>query len=188
MRIHGQSVFDVFAKPIVEDGAKIRYDGFATFAQDDNRFTYILVDGATYVVENLGNATTSTATQTVRCLKSGTPFDSIISALNTVKGIPSSLVKDEAIYCPSGNLYETSTPFGGVDFTLCASAGLGFSAYGGDITMAVEYLDSPLHTITAPLLSDSSARCAAIASATSVSPIAMTLLSGDATCPSNEDC
>ncbi|GMF55112.1 unnamed protein product [Phytophthora fragariaefolia] len=192
MRIHGQSVFEIFAKPAVSvDGAGILYNGFATFVQDDKRFTYMLVDGASYVVESVGNATTSAATQTVRCLKSLTPFDSIISALNTVQAIPSSLVNDEAIYCPSGTLLQTSTPFGGVDFTFCASARLGFIAYGGDITVAIEYPESPLQIIAAPPLNDGSTHCATVASATSVTPIAFALLTGDSdasTCPYHEGC
>ncbi|KAE8974951.1 hypothetical protein PR003_g25558 [Phytophthora rubi] len=180
MHIHGQSIFDVFAKPVVaDDGVSVRYDGFATFIQGERQFTYMLVDGAAYVVESTGNDTTSAATQTVRCLESLTPFDSIVSALNTVKAVPRSLVDYEANICPSGNFFQTSTPFGGVNFTLCASTTSGFIAYGGDIMMAVEYLDGPLRNITAPKLSDSSAHCAIVVTAPAVTPTAATLLTGE---------
>ncbi|EGZ12222.1 hypothetical protein PHYSODRAFT_303955 [Phytophthora sojae] len=150
----------------------------------------MLVDGAAYVVETSGNATTSAATQTVRCLESFPPFESIVSALNTLKAVPSSLVDDEAIDCSSGALFQTSTPIGGVDFTVC-TAGYGFIAYGGDITMVVEYLDAPLRSISAPALTDSSAHCATVAKATAVTPITAALLTGDAhayTCPSEDKC
>ncbi|KAG3057317.1 hypothetical protein PI125_g25418 [Phytophthora idaei] len=37
MQIHGQSVFDVFAKPVVTTDARtVRYDGLATFIQEDS--------------------------------------------------------------------------------------------------------------------------------------------------------
>ncbi|KAE9011874.1 hypothetical protein PR003_g12727 [Phytophthora rubi] len=181
MHIHGESIFDMFAKPVVaDDGVSVRYDGFATFIQGESQFTYMLVDGAAYAVESTGNDTTSVATQTVRCLESLTPFDLIVSALNTVRAVPRSLVDDEVNFCPtdSGTFFQTSTPFGGVNFTLCASTTSGFIAYGGDITMIVEYLDDPLRSFTAPKLSDSSAHCAIVATATAVTPIAAALLTG----------
>ncbi|KAE9035723.1 hypothetical protein PR003_g9407 [Phytophthora rubi] len=192
MHIHGESIFDVFAKPFVaDDGISVRYDGFATFIQGESQFTYMLVDGAAYVVESLGNDTTSVATQTVRCLESLTPFDLIVSALNNVKAVPRSLVDDEAIFCPSGPFFQTATPFGGVNFTFCPSTTSGFIAYGGDITMTVEYLEDPLRSITAPTLSDSSAHCPIVATPTAVTPIAAALLTGDAhayTCSRREGC
>ncbi|GMF22852.1 unnamed protein product [Phytophthora lilii] len=144
MSIHGQSIFDVFAKPVVsDDGISVRYAGFATIIQGDKQFTYAVINGATYVEDSVGNDSTSVATKTVRCLDSITPFNSIVAALNTVKVIPStpSIVEDEYIDCSSGTLLKTSTPFGGLNFTLCSSAD-GFIAYGGDITMAVQYLKS----------------------------------------------
>ncbi|GMF22839.1 unnamed protein product [Phytophthora lilii] len=119
MNIHGQSVFDVFAKPVVpDDGTSVRYDGFATFIQGDNQFTYVVVDGAAYVEKSVGNDSTSVATKADRCLESITPFDSIVAALNTVKAIPSTSAafNDESVNCSSGTLLQTSTPFGGLDW------------------------------------------------------------------------
>lgn len=41
IQIHGQAVVDVFAKPIASaDRRSVRYDGFATFIQDDLRYLH----------------------------------------------------------------------------------------------------------------------------------------------------
>jgi hypothetical protein len=188
MHIHGQSVFDVFAKPVVSaDGASVRYDGFATFIQGETEFTYLLVDGAAYVVEATGVDDNSAATRTAKCLTSVTPFDSIVSALNNLTAISSESVgKDSEVDCSSETAFETS--FGGEAFVVCASGSSGFIAYGGGITMAVEYLERPLRSISAPKLSDGSASCPVVAAPTVVAPTTLALLTGDATCASLENC
>uniref|UniRef100_H3GVY0 GPI inositol-deacylase n=1 Tax=Phytophthora ramorum TaxID=164328 RepID=H3GVY0_PHYRM len=180
MNIHGQSVFNVFAKPIVSaNGSNVRYDGFATFIQGDSQFTYLLVDGAAYVVESLGNDTTSAVSQTVRCLSSIAPFDSIVSALNTLKVVPSTPRNEDGFECAGGTLLKTATPFGREDFTVCASGPSGFIAYGGNIKMSVEYLDYQLHKISTPKLSDGDTSCGVVSTPTSVTPSALALLTGD---------
>ncbi|ETP27117.1 hypothetical protein F441_00336 [Phytophthora nicotianae CJ01A1] len=97
MQIHGQSVFDVFANPILSAAENsLHYDGFAHFIQEDYQFTYVFVNGIGYVVESKGNETTSVASQTTRCLSSISPFDDIIAALNNLTAISSESVAQMA--------------------------------------------------------------------------------------------
>lgn len=172
------------------DGTSLRYDGFANFIQGDFWFTYMLVEGVGYVVESSGDNTTSAATTSVRCLSSITPFDAIVGALNNLTDISSGSVSDDSqVDCSHGTLYGTL--FGGKEFVVCGSGAADFIAYGGDIVMAVEYLNNPLHNISAPTLNDSEISCAEVANATSVTPTTLALLTGDATsstCPSINGC
>ncbi|KAG2771210.1 hypothetical protein JG687_00017034 [Phytophthora cactorum] len=124
----------------------------------------------------MGDDTTSATAQTVRCL-SIKPFDSIVEALNNLTAISTASVGgDSEVDCSSGRLYETS--FGGKHFIVCAFGADGFIAYGGDFTMSVEYLDSPLTSLSAPKLTDGSESCAAVAKPTPVSPTTQALLTG----------
>ncbi|ETM46257.1 hypothetical protein L914_08823, partial [Phytophthora nicotianae] len=191
MQIHGQSVFDVFARPgMTSDLTSVRYDGFTTFIQGDSKFTYMVVDGSAYVVESTGNDSMSVTTQTVKCLSSITPFDSIVDALNNLTAVSSEyIVNSSEVDCPSGSLYEAS--FGGTHFIVCALGADGFIAYGREITMATEYLDSPLSRISAPKLTDGAESCADVVNPTSLSPTTLALLTGkeaSPTCNTLEKC
>ncbi|KAG7398806.1 hypothetical protein PHYBOEH_010438 [Phytophthora boehmeriae] len=173
MAIHGQSEFDVFAKPVVSnDKSKVLYDGYATFVEDDTQFKYILRGGAFYVAES---PVKDSSKQTVRCLSAVMPFDSILPALNAATRIPSVSIGGETVEC-SGALFKTS--FGGASFALCASGGDGFTAFSSDMVIDVEYLDKPVG-VEAPALSDKSASCSTVETATSVTPTALALLTGD---------
>ncbi|ETL31013.1 hypothetical protein F441_16475 [Phytophthora nicotianae CJ01A1] len=187
MQIHGQSVFDVFAKPtLFTDGTRIRYDGFATFIQGDSQFTYMVVDGSAYVVENTGDDTTPIATQTVNCLPSITPFDSIIDALNNLTAITNDSIGDDSeMDCSTRDLYETS--FGGEHFKVCPFGADGFIAYGGDITMTVEYLDGPLRSFSAPKLTNGNKSCPVVAKPTTASKTTLTLLNSREVSPISMD-
>ncbi|GMF36687.1 unnamed protein product [Phytophthora lilii] len=180
MLVHGQSAFEVFAKPVVsEDGTSVRYDGFATFTQGDLQFTYVLVDGKAYIVETTGNGTTSAASKTIRCLESITPFDSIVAALNTLKIIPRSEVADDfGEGCGSGTLLQTTRPFGGVNFSVCALGADGFVAYGGSMIMQVEYDVNPYLNISTPAVTDGSATCGIVSKPTPVTSTTLALLIG----------
>ncbi|KAG2508266.1 hypothetical protein JM18_008726 [Phytophthora kernoviae] len=151
MKIHGQSEFDVFANPVVStDKGSVLYNGYATFVEEDTQFKYVLLDA----VE---------------------PFDSILPALNEATRIPSVSLGGETVECSSGDLFKTS--FGGANFALCASGGNGFTAFSSDMTIAVEYLDKPV-SISKPQLSDKSASCSTVETATLVTPTAIALLTG----------
>ncbi|KAG7384837.1 hypothetical protein PHYPSEUDO_002152 [Phytophthora pseudosyringae] len=175
MQIHGQSVFDAFASPVVSGGGTmVQYDGFATFIEGDTEVTYLLVDGGE---EFVANDTAAVTSRTVQCLQSVTPFDSIVLALNKAKLTPiaSAAIGDPAVECEIGTIFQTR--FGGVDFALCAGA-TGFMSYGGDIVMNVAYLGSPLPIIAEPTPSDGHGSCDVVSKATPVTPTAVALLTG----------
>ncbi|KAL8006480.1 putative alpha/Beta hydrolase [Plasmopara halstedii] len=164
--VHGLSKFDVFAKPVVSsNGAKVMYDGYITFKDADETFTYFFVNGAGYM---------STGDGDVRCLPSDTlPFDLILPALNDAVPIPSATIGDKSIECESGNLFKTV--FASTSFAICASSESGFTAYSSDITIDVAYLDTPIS-----IPSVEGAKCDAVAVPTSVTPTALALLTGSA--------
>ncbi|ETK72171.1 hypothetical protein F441_21174 [Phytophthora nicotianae CJ01A1] len=176
MQIHGQSSFDVFAKPVVSpDATSVRYDGFTTFIDGEDEFTYILADGAAYVVGS--SHSDNQATKTVRCLSSITPFDEIVAALNNLTAIPYSTVQDKPLDCVDETAYETS--FGGKEFVLCQTRGEEylFEAYSDGIMMVVEHWIGDLN-ISASTLTDGSKTCKTVAKATVIDSTARALLTG----------
>ncbi|KAG7388635.1 hypothetical protein PHYBOEH_007777 [Phytophthora boehmeriae] len=177
MKVHGQYLFDVFARPVISaDGASARYDGFATFINGDTQFTYMLVDGAAYMVETSGNGTTEATTQTTRCVPTDVQFESIVSALNNATIIPSASVSDETLKCADGSMLKTSV--GGQDFVICASGASGFIASSSDMAVAVEYLDAPIKSISPPVKMEGSVACDGVGAYTSVTPTGLALLAG----------
>ncbi|KAG7377514.1 hypothetical protein PHYBOEH_000812 [Phytophthora boehmeriae] len=175
MKVHGQHLFDVFTRPVISaDGSSVRYDGFATFVQRDTQFTYMLVDGAAYVVETSGNGITEAATKTARCVPPPIPFESIVSALNNATVISSA--DGEALECSDGSILKTSV--GEQDFVICTEGAIGFNAYSRDMAVAVEYLDAPIKSISLPLLTNGSAACDGVGAYTSLTPTGFALLTG----------
>ncbi|KAG1691026.1 hypothetical protein DVH05_027309 [Phytophthora capsici] len=162
LQIHGQTEFDVFANPIVS-GDRVLYDGFATFKDGTSVSTYSYVNGTGYLSTIDGN---------VQCIPLTTlPFNSILPALNAASHIPSASIGDELIDCESGKLLKTT--FAGVDFAICSSGASGFTAYSSDFTITVEYLENPVAIPRSP-----GASCRAVATATSVTPTALALMTG----------
>ncbi|ETO66182.1 hypothetical protein F444_16574, partial [Phytophthora nicotianae P1976] len=50
VKIHGQSLFDVFANPVVfSDNTSIHYDGCSTFNQSGTKFTYVFENNISYM-------------------------------------------------------------------------------------------------------------------------------------------
>ncbi|ETP27903.1 hypothetical protein F442_22817 [Phytophthora nicotianae P10297] len=176
VKIHGHSIFDVFLNPIVSsNNTSIHYDGSSTFIQDDTKFTYVFENGTSYMVESHVSGNASSTWQTLHCLPSIIPFKCIVPALNNVTSIPSASVGGETIKCPKGSLFQTV--FSGVEFVLCASSASGFTAYGLDITMTVEYLATTIHH-TLPAFSSDISMCPVVGYPTPVTPVAIALLTG----------
>jgi hypothetical protein len=178
--IHDQPVFDVVAKPVATEGARVRYDGFVTFVPNgDTKVTYMLVDGASYVVDTVADDTTFVATQTARCHSPTVPFDAILPALNNATPVSSASVRGHPVTCPGGALFETS--FGEIDFVLCASGASGLVAYSDKVRVEVTYLESLIRGIFEPTLSDPSASCVSAVTDTTVTPTTLALLTGKET-------
>ncbi|KAL3667079.1 hypothetical protein V7S43_008021 [Phytophthora oleae] len=177
MNIYGQSQFYVFANPVLSsDNTSVLYDGYAAFMDGNTDYTFLLVDGIAYfVTATVGDTSGS---QSAQCLSSSLlpPLNDIISALNSATAISSAAAGSDTITCSSGDLFQAT--LGDATFVICSSGSDGFTIYGSDLDITVEYLDSPV-TITAPTLSgDAALSCETVVTATSVSDTALALLTG----------
>ncbi|KAG7386697.1 hypothetical protein PHYPSEUDO_015377 [Phytophthora pseudosyringae] len=177
MKVYGQSEFYVFANPVVSsDNTSVLYDGYAAFVNNGTDYTFLLVDGIAYFVTSpAGDANLS---ETASCLDSTTipPLNTIVSALNDATAISSVSASDETINCSRGNLFKAS--FGGADFALCASAASGFTIYGSDLDIAVEFLDEQVEISPPTLLANATAACETVITPTSVTETTLALLTG----------
>ncbi|POM60394.1 hypothetical protein PHPALM_30756, partial [Phytophthora palmivora] len=175
MQVYGQSQFYVFANPVVSsDNSSVLYDGYAAFMDGTTDYTLMLVDGIAYFVTSTVGDTSGS--QTAQCLSSSLlpPLNDIISALNGATAISSAAAGNDTITCSSGDLFQAT--LGDATFVICSSGSDGFTIYGSDLDISVEYLDSPV-TITAPTLSgDAALSCETVVTATSVSATALALL------------
>jgi hypothetical protein len=142
MKVYGQSEFYVFANPVVsDDNASVLYDGYAAFIDIATEYSFLLVGSIAYFATSpVGGGSSS---GTARCLDASTipPLNAIVGALNDATAIASVSASDETIKCSIGSLFKVS--FGGADFALCASGASGFTIYGSDLDIAVEYLTIP---------------------------------------------
>ncbi|KUF98482.1 hypothetical protein AM588_10011652 [Phytophthora nicotianae] len=176
MKVYGQNQFYVFANPVVSsDNTSVLYDGYAAFMDGTTDYTFMLVNGIAYfVTSTAGDASSSSA----QCLSSSLlpPLNDIISALNDVTAISSAAAGNDTITCASGNLFQAT--LGDATFVICSSGSDGFTIYGSDLDISVEYLDSPV-TINAPTVSgDAALSCETVVTATTVSDTALALLTG----------
>ncbi|CAI5702466.1 unnamed protein product [Peronospora effusa] len=174
MDIYEQSQFYVFANPVVSsDNTSVLYDGFTTFVNGTSTFTFMMVDGIVYF-----SMSTAGDARNAQCLSASLlpPIHDIIVALNDAIAISSAACGSDTITCPSGDLFQAT--FGDATFIICASGSVGFTIYGSDLDISVEYLNSPV-TITAPKLSDEAMlSCEKVAAPTSVSLTTLALLTG----------
>ncbi|KAK1929103.1 hypothetical protein P3T76_015396 [Phytophthora citrophthora] len=142
MTVHGQSFFSMLASPIVPvDEDKMLYNVFSSFTEDENIHNYTLVDGIGYYSSvNMENSTDSAV---MECLEPGfdhlPPINSIISALSQATATSTT---PKGVECLSGNLFRISV--NDFDFALCYSGYSGFTMYGNDMEITVDYLDKRL--------------------------------------------
>ncbi|EEY61836.1 uncharacterized protein PITG_13783 [Phytophthora infestans T30-4] len=182
MNVYGQTQFYVFANPIVSsDNTSVLYDGYTAFMDGTTDYTLMLVNGVAYfVTSQVGDASSASA----QCLSSSLlpPINDIVSALNDATAISSAAAGNDTITCASGNLFQAT--LGDANFVICSSVSDGFTIYGSDLDISVEYLDSPVD-ITAPTVSgDAALSCETVVTPTSVSETAVALLTGQ-TIPSS---
>uniref|UniRef100_H3GV78 GPI inositol-deacylase n=1 Tax=Phytophthora ramorum TaxID=164328 RepID=H3GV78_PHYRM len=185
MEVHGESDFSVLANPIMSslsdpsDNASVLYDTFTAFAEDDILYNYSLVDGVAYVSRGFLNGS-SVNNPPVKCMGANIlpPVNSIVAALSDAKPISTILTSNgSTIPCSSGNSFKTSV--NGIDFGLCFSGSAGFTMYGSDMDITVEYVTKHMH-IQAPTLSeDVKNTCEKVSSPSSVTSIGTSLLTGE---------
>ncbi|EGZ17781.1 hypothetical protein PHYSODRAFT_545250 [Phytophthora sojae] len=178
MKIYGQSQFYVFANPVVSsDNTSVLYDGYAAFMDGSTDYTLSLVNGIAYFVTSTVGDSSS---QSAQCLSSSLlpPINSIVSALNGATAIAGASAGNDTITCATGDLFQAT--LGDATFVICSAGSDGFTIYGSDLDISVEYLDSPV-AITAPTLSgDAALSCETVVTPTTVTPTTLALLTGEA--------
>ncbi|CAH0479279.1 unnamed protein product [Peronospora belbahrii] len=172
LQLHGHSKFDVFATPVVSaNDSKVLYDGYAIFADGGHTYTYSYVRGVGYLSTNDGE------NEQIECLSSSQlPFNAILHALHDMTPISSASIGDDMVNCTSGNLFKATLD--GTEFVTCAAGKSGFTASNSEVTIDVEYLDSPIQ-VHVPAWS-SRLSCDVAATATSIRPTALAWLTGNA--------
>ncbi|CEG46828.1 uncharacterized protein PHALS_03508 [Plasmopara halstedii] len=176
MNLYGQSQFYVFANPVVSsDNTSVIYDGYARLTDGTGEYTYILANGIAYVVTSTVGSTSDSIAD---CLDSTLlpPFNDIISALNNATAVSNAVVGNDTITCASGIMFQVT--LSDATFVICSSGSNGFTAYGSDMDITVDYLNSPV-TITPPSLNpDVALSCETVITPISVSDTALALLTG----------
>eukprot|EP00644_Phytophthora_capsici_P013311 jgi/Phyca11/69349/gw1.5.384.1 len=162
MEVHGHSDFSVLANPVVSSSSVI-YDTFTTFSDDYN---YTVIDGRGYASNGLE----------VECDDSDTipSINSIVQALNEAVPVSSVSSSTGVIACPSGETFKVTV--NGIDLGVCFSGPSGFTLYGSDLEVDVEYLKSS-EGISKPIFDG--IECEKVASPTVVSAIGRSLLTGE---------
>ncbi|ETI45057.1 hypothetical protein F443_10283 [Phytophthora nicotianae P1569] len=177
MDMYGYSEFDVLANPVVSaSNNSIFYDGYVKFEDNTTSHTFMLVDGVAYYA--MSNTDDARISETARCLSSSSipSLNFILSALNNAMPINSAVADDDTVACPRGNLLKTT--LGGSTFVICSLGSDGFTIYGSDLDVSVEYLANSVD-ITAPVLDEEQARsCEEVVAASSVTPSTLALLTG----------
>ncbi|KAG1691687.1 hypothetical protein DVH05_026699 [Phytophthora capsici] len=166
MEVHGHSDFSVLANPVVSSSSVI-YDTFTTFSDDYN---YTVIDGRGYASNGLE----------VECDDSDTipSINSIVQALNEAVPVSSVSSSTGVIACPSGETFKVTV--NGIDLGVCFSGPSGFTLYGSDLEVDVEYLKSS-EGISKPIFDG--IECEKVASPTVVSAIGRSLLTGEPLSP-----
>ncbi|EGZ14173.1 hypothetical protein PHYSODRAFT_335843 [Phytophthora sojae] len=182
MQVHGYSDFSVVANPIVSEhdtGSRVLYDTFATFTEDSTLYDYTLVDGRSYVSQV--SLDDSSSNPSVECEEDTAllSINSIVGAL--VEAVPVSSITSKrggAIECSGGDTFKVSVD--GIDFGVCFTGRTGFTMYGNDMDIEVEYVKTQ-ETIPAP--KGVPANCDSVASPSSVTSIGRSLLTGESMSP-----
>ncbi|ETK95761.1 hypothetical protein F441_01396 [Phytophthora nicotianae CJ01A1] len=176
--VHGQSEFSVLANPIVSsDNSSVFYNSFTSFEEDGMLYNYSLVDGVAYVSHSFMD---DSENPQVQCMDTNIlpPVNAIVAALSDAEAVSTILTsKGKAISCLSGNSFKTSVH--GIEFGLCFSGSSGFTMYGSDMDIKVEYVEN--HTpILAPNVDKSAEiHCEKVASPTTVTSLGKSFLTGE---------
>ncbi|KAG7381331.1 hypothetical protein PHYPSEUDO_006176 [Phytophthora pseudosyringae] len=179
MEVHGNSDFSVFANPVVSNSS-VQYDTFATFMEDSTRYNYTVVDGLGYA----SGSSLDDSSPHIECDDTDMvpSINSIVSALN--EAVPVSSISSSssgAIDCSSGNTFKTTV--NGIDLGLCFSGSSGFTMYGSDMEIAVEYLESRENIVKPTFDDGEKLECEKVASPASVTSIGTSFLTGQPLSP-----
>ncbi|KAJ8575901.1 hypothetical protein ON010_g3311 [Phytophthora cinnamomi] len=175
MNVYGQSSFDMYANPTLsENQDKVLYDVSATFKGESTVYNYTLIDGTAY--SSSWESADSGAITTVNCLNSETgklpAINSIVAALNDAAAVSGD--RSESIDCPSGNLFKVAV--NGVDLALCALGSSGFTLFGSDMDVTVEFMKN--HFDIQEPSTNMNELCEKVVASSGVTPFGKSVLTG----------
>ncbi|TDH71973.1 hypothetical protein CCR75_009266 [Bremia lactucae] len=166
-KLHGQSEFMIVADPVVsiDDSTRVLYNTFGTLTENSTVFSYTLVNGVSYVSTS---DVDGSAPPTVKCSTSNylPSVNSLFAGLSDaikVSGLPPSIGNAEKC----SNADSVTVSIEGAIFRLCYSSSEGFSMFGSDMDVKVNYVRSSF-AIKAPALRANSNLCEAVTSSYSV--------------------
>ncbi|KAF4029205.1 hypothetical protein GN244_ATG19086 [Phytophthora infestans] len=142
MQAYGQSNFSVLARPVlpvdVYNNTSVLYDTFASFAMESMSYNWT----AWYMYRKAFQppALRWSSVQNSVVVPS---INFIVSALNEATAVSSiSTSSGSVMECSSGHSFRSTMD--GISFGVCASGPSGFTMYGSDIDITVEYITSPV--------------------------------------------
>ncbi|GMG18228.1 unnamed protein product [Phytophthora fragariaefolia] len=180
MNVYGQSDFSMYANPVVSNNnAKVVYDVYATFTQNNTLHNYTLVDSIAYFEDTPFSSGSGVVTPVTKCIDSESgnlpPVNAIVAGINEAKNASSLPGNDTAVTeCYGGSVYKTQ--INGADYTLCASGPTGFTMKGSFMDISVLYLESQIEIVPPTMVAR---KCPIVATPTSVTPIGHSLLTGE---------
>ncbi|KAG7399375.1 Cyclin- protein fam58a [Phytophthora boehmeriae] len=132
--VYGQSEFSVVANPIVSSNpSTVIYDTFVSFTEGTTKYNYSLVNGIAY-----SSSVTASNAPLVKCESEGhPPINAFMSALMDATPVSSASTSGLAT-CTNGELFKIS--INSVDYFVCYLGSAGFTIYGSEMDIAVEYM------------------------------------------------
>ncbi|KAE9312507.1 hypothetical protein PF008_g19949 [Phytophthora fragariae] len=175
MNVYGQSDFAMYANPVVSNNnAKVLYDVYATFTQNNTLHNYTLVDSIAYLEDTPFSSGSGVVTPVTTCIDSESgilpPVNAIVAGINEAKNATTAAPSE----CYGGSSYKTQV--NKIDYTVCTSGPTGFTMKSVDMDISVLYLESQIEVV-APSMD--ARKCPRVAMPTSVTPIGHSLLTGD---------
>ncbi|GMF34389.1 unnamed protein product [Phytophthora fragariaefolia] len=177
--IYGHETFSMYANPSLDaNGTSVLYDVSAAFREGSTEYNYTVVNGIALLMTN--TVATGLVSSEVNYLSSELddfpPINAIVSALNNARPLSDSAVIRDNIKCTADMLYAVSV--GGFQFALCVTSALGFTMYGRNADIVVEYLENRVSIVPSKMLNDDIHQCAIEMKSSAVTPIGKYLLTG----------
>ncbi|EGZ14261.1 hypothetical protein PHYSODRAFT_451139, partial [Phytophthora sojae] len=180
--VFGQSDISMYANPVVSNNnAKVLYDVYATFTENNTLHNYTLVDSVAYIEDTPFSSGSGVVTPVTKCIDSESgalpAVNAIVAGINDAKNAstPSGANATAApTDCYGGSSYKTQV--NKVEYTLCANGPAGFTMKSSDMDISVLYLESQIEVVPPTL---NAAKCPRVAMPTAVTPIGHSLLTGE---------
>ncbi|CAH0519317.1 unnamed protein product [Peronospora belbahrii] len=180
MQVHGLSTFSVLATPNValKDTASVLYDAFATFKEDNMMYKYALVDGVAYVSRSLQENGMDIVV--VECSHADilSSINLMVQALGEAEAVSTITTSDGSVVpCTSNESFKILV--NGIKYGVCFYGPSGFTMFGSDIDVKVEYVTNHLPSQAPRIARKTKKSCKKVASPTSITPIGKSFLTGE---------